>query len=152
MCYFTILISYSSFTGILNESDNCPYVYNTDQKDTDMDGVGDQCDNCPLLHNPDQVRDTSACSKYSYAQIKGTGTCLDFSLSSDRRRQWPGGRSVWQQPGHRRGWSSEQPGQLSLCGQCQPGRPWQGRERGCVRLWRRQWRHTWWQGQLQTDS
>lgn len=39
----------------MNESDNCPYVYNTDQKDTDMDGVGDQCDNCPLLHNPDQV-------------------------------------------------------------------------------------------------
>lgn len=39
----------------MNENDNCPYVYNTDQKDTDMDGVGDQCDNCPLLHNPDQV-------------------------------------------------------------------------------------------------
>lgn len=44
-----------SSSGILNENDNCPYVYNTDQKDTDMDGVGDQCDNCPLLHNPDQV-------------------------------------------------------------------------------------------------
>lgn len=44
---------------ILNEHDNCPYVYNTDQKDTDMDGVGDQCDNCPLLHNPDQVRNAT---------------------------------------------------------------------------------------------
>lgn len=42
--------------GILNENDNCPYAYNSDQKDTDMDGVGDQCDNCPLLHNPDQVQ------------------------------------------------------------------------------------------------
>lgn len=41
---------------VLNEHDNCPYVYNNDQKDTDMDGVGDQCDNCPLLHNPDQVQ------------------------------------------------------------------------------------------------
>lgn len=40
---------------ILNERDNCPYVYNTDQTDTDNDGVGDQCDNCPLMHNPDQV-------------------------------------------------------------------------------------------------
>lgn len=42
--------------GILNENDNCPYVYNVDQRDTDQDGVGDHCDNCPLEHNPDQVR------------------------------------------------------------------------------------------------
>uniref|UniRef100_A0AAX7UTP5 Thrombospondin-1 n=1 Tax=Astatotilapia calliptera TaxID=8154 RepID=A0AAX7UTP5_ASTCA len=41
--------------GILNENDNCPYVYNVDQRDTDRDGVGDHCDNCPLEHNPDQV-------------------------------------------------------------------------------------------------
>lgn len=41
--------------GILNENDNCPYVYNVDQRDTDHDGVGDHCDNCPLQHNPDQV-------------------------------------------------------------------------------------------------
>lgn len=40
---------------VLNERDNCPLIYNTDQRDTDLDGVGDQCDNCPLLHNPLQV-------------------------------------------------------------------------------------------------
>lgn len=45
-------------TGILNENDNCPYVYNADQRDTDRDGVGDHCDNCPLEHNPDQVPET----------------------------------------------------------------------------------------------
>lgn len=43
--------------GVLNERDNCQYVYNVDQRDTDLDGVGDQCDNCPLEHNPDQVED-----------------------------------------------------------------------------------------------
>uniref|UniRef100_A0A674P382 Thrombospondin-1 n=1 Tax=Takifugu rubripes TaxID=31033 RepID=A0A674P382_TAKRU len=42
--------------GVLNENDNCPYVYNVDQRDTDRDGVGDHCDNCPLEHNPDQVK------------------------------------------------------------------------------------------------
>ncbi|KAL4698603.1 hypothetical protein H8959_011260 [Pygathrix nigripes] len=40
---------------VFNERDNCPYVYNTDQRDTDGDGVGDHCDNCPLVHNPDQT-------------------------------------------------------------------------------------------------
>lgn len=44
---------------VLNERDNCPLIYNTDQRDTDMDGVGDQCDNCPLLHNPRQVVHTT---------------------------------------------------------------------------------------------
>ena len=48
-------LTYTPSTGILNERDNCQYVYNVDQRDTDMDGVGDQCDNCPLEHNQDQV-------------------------------------------------------------------------------------------------
>lgn len=50
MCVFLSILS-----EVLNDRDNCPLVYNTDQRDTDLDGVGDQCDNCPLLHNPDQV-------------------------------------------------------------------------------------------------
>lgn len=52
---FFILFFFFFPTDIFNERDNCPYVYNTDQSDTDGDGVGDQCDNCPLMHNPDQV-------------------------------------------------------------------------------------------------
>lgn len=53
--FFNLFSFFFFFIDIFNERDNCPYVYNTDQSDTDGDGVGDQCDNCPLMHNPDQV-------------------------------------------------------------------------------------------------
>lgn len=59
-------------TGILNEKDNCPYVYNVDQKDTDLDGVGDQCDNCPLEHNPDQVSVYHICEKFEKKNHENT--------------------------------------------------------------------------------
>ncbi len=41
--------------NILDFSDNCPKISNTDQSDSDRDGIGDVCDNCLLLQNPDQI-------------------------------------------------------------------------------------------------
>uniref|UniRef100_A0A673N848 Thrombospondin-2-like n=1 Tax=Sinocyclocheilus rhinocerous TaxID=307959 RepID=A0A673N848_9TELE len=49
------LVCGANATYHCKKRDNCPLIYNTDQKDTDLDGVGDQCDNCPLVHNPQQV-------------------------------------------------------------------------------------------------
>jgi hypothetical protein len=53
--------------GIFDPADNCPNIYNPDQKDTcgdgigdacrpdtDRDGIPDACDNCPDVYNPDQ--------------------------------------------------------------------------------------------------
>lgn len=44
--------------GILNDPDNCPLIYNTDQSDTEYGGgdkQGDACDNCPTVMNIDQM-------------------------------------------------------------------------------------------------
>ena len=35
--------------------DNCQFVSNWNQNDTDVDGVGDACDNCPNVANADQT-------------------------------------------------------------------------------------------------
>ena len=53
--------------GVVNSGDNCPYLANSDQIDTDQDGEGNACDNdddndevpdnsdnCPLTENNDQ--------------------------------------------------------------------------------------------------
>ncbi len=41
--------------GYLDDEDNCPEVYNTRQTDSDEDTVGDACDNCRYMDNPDQM-------------------------------------------------------------------------------------------------
>ena len=38
--------------GLGDVCDNCNFYANADQMDTDSDGLGDACDNCPFSHNP----------------------------------------------------------------------------------------------------
>jgi hypothetical protein len=40
--------------GIVDATDNCPFVSNPNQKNSDGDRFGDACDNCPTVTNPDQ--------------------------------------------------------------------------------------------------
>jgi hypothetical protein len=41
--------------GIIDFSDNCPKIANSDQSDSDSDGIGNLCDNCRDLKNQDQT-------------------------------------------------------------------------------------------------
>ncbi len=65
--------------GFGDVCDNCPLVWNKDQKDSDGDGVGDACDNCPFTPNKDQ--DPALCQNIQCAEIESVpaeGGALDL--------------------------------------------------------------------------
>jgi len=49
------IIPDSDGDGTFDTSDNCPNIFNDDQRDFDGDGLGDVCDNCPANINADQA-------------------------------------------------------------------------------------------------
>lgn len=46
--------------------DNCPFVKNAEQKDSDSDGVGDACDNCWYVSNKDQNETGFQCRNMNF--------------------------------------------------------------------------------------
>ena len=83
-CSFSRLSICYSHLSISTFQDNCQFVSNWNQADTDGDGVGDACDNCPSVINPDQL-DTDG---------DGTGDDCDSDDDDDgkvecfRKRCW----------------------------------------------------------------
>jgi len=41
--------------GFEDDFDNCPFIANRDQEESDGDLVGNACDNCPMISNEDQI-------------------------------------------------------------------------------------------------
>jgi len=89
--------------GIENEYDNCEKTSNSEQTDTDLDGIGDACDpdcsgdidgdevcnehdNCPKVSNPDQIDNDD--------DGKGNECDFDAPTLAEIAGEWPGTMTV----------------------------------------------------------
>lgn len=62
--------------------DNCPYVVNIIQRNSDADSVGDACDNCILVANFDQSDvDGDGTGDACDDDVDGDGNIFNFSCS-----------------------------------------------------------------------
>lgn len=68
--------------------DNCPNIYNRDQKDEDGDKIGDVCDNCPDIPNRDQ-KDMDG---------DGIGDACDNDADGDGRISQKGSHNIQKSP------------------------------------------------------
>lgn len=73
----------SDHDGVGDACDNCIQSGNKNQRDSDHDGVGDVCDNCPLVPNKDQLdRDLNgigyACDDSDHDGVRNTGDNCEY--------------------------------------------------------------------------
>ncbi len=74
-----LAVADSDGDGVLDTTDNCLTVANSNQADGDSDGVGNACDNCPTTANPDQA-DVNGDLHGDACEAAGTGN-VDCNLA-----------------------------------------------------------------------
>ncbi len=75
--------------GSIDTRDNCPDMYNPDQKDRDDDRVGDACDNCLNVYNPEQEdKDRNGIGDACQPVIKYRTVSLRLDSSGSATLDW----------------------------------------------------------------